>query len=553
MILFETDKKPLTFLLDQIEHCELSVPDFQRSFVWDANATRELVASVVQSFPAGTLLLMRGGGKIFAPRAVEEAPELDGKVPSYLVLDGQQRLTSLYQAFAGVGTHRFFLNLQELIDGEDVDEATEVYLAKRASKWASLEGQANDLMLPMSRIRQFSEWKDEVLDLRSETGDDRRKLRSVLNDLDSRFVKAVEGYLFPVTTLSEDTPVDAVCTIFETLNRTGVKLSVFELLTARAFAHEVRLRDMWSDALLEHRILDDFSIDPYYVLQAISVRRRGSPKRSVVLNLPVTEIVDEWDAIVNGMAEGLRLLRDECGVLVERWLPYRTMLVTLAAVWPAVTEAKGPTVGERRAKLRRWFWCSAFAGTYDNSSNSTTEGDYVALNTWLKGGDEPGVVRSFTFDAERWREVSSRQRALYQSTIALLMRGSPKDFHDGTPLTRQVIEGRAVDDHHVFPRAWLKAAGFELAADTVLNHTLIGKITNIVIGARAPSSYLAEMRDALRDELDSILQSHGLPAQADGPLLEDRYEDFLTWRVDYLRGALAAVTGGGEEGTLAEE
>ncbi len=177
MILFETDKKPLTFLLDQIDQRELSLPDFQRSFVWDPNATRELVVSVVQSFPAGTLLFMRGGAHVFAPRAVEESPELQEKTPSYLVLDGQQRLTSLYQAFRGRGTHRFFLNLKELIDGEDVDEATEVYPVKRARRWNTLDGQAADLMLPLAHVFKFADWRDDVLELRAETGDDRKKLR----------------------------------------------------------------------------------------------------------------------------------------------------------------------------------------------------------------------------------------------------------------------------------------------------------------------------------------------------------------------------------------
>jgi hypothetical protein len=542
MIQFETDKKRLTFLLDQIEHRELAVPDFQRSFVWDANATRELVASIVQSFPAGTLLLMRGGAQVFAPRAFEESPDLDGKTPSYLVLDGQQRLTSLYQAFSGQGTHRFFLNLRELLDGEDVDEATEVYLPRRIGRWASVEGQAEDLMLPLSRIRKFSDWRDDVLDCRPETGDELRKLRSQLNELEERHIKAVEGYHFPVTTLSEDTPVEAVCSIFETLNRTGVKLSVFELLTARAFAHQIRLREMWDDAQRDHPILSDFSIDPYYVLQAISVRSSGSPKRSAVLRLSVADIVDEWAAVTSGLAQGLRMLRDECGVLVERWLPYKTMLVTMAATWSQVASAWGPEVGQRRAKLRRWFWCAAFSGSYDNSSNSTVEADSVALRAWLEGGDPPGVVSGFNFDVQRLREVTFRQRALYQSTMALLMTKSPRDFHDGAPLTPSIIDGRAVDDHHVFPRAWLRDNDMEDVADSVLNHTLIDKITNIVIGGRAPSDYLREMGDSLRDELAPILDSHGLPSDSDGPLFGNRYVEFLDWRLGHVDRALHAVT-----------
>jgi hypothetical protein len=543
VIHFETDKKPLTFLLDQIEHAEVCLPDFQRSFVWDPNETRELVASVIQSFPAGTLLFMRGGGSMFAPRAVENAPPLNGKKPSYLVLDGQQRLTSLYQAFSGAGTHRFFLNIRELIDGEDIDEATEVYLAhRRAKRWADLDAQARDLMLPLASIRHFSDWRDEVLDRRQESGDDHKKLRAQLNDIDAQYIKAVESYHFPVTTLSEETPVEAVCTIFETLNRTGVKLSVFELLTARAFADEVRLRDMWRDALAEHPILDEFDVDPYYVLQAVSVRVRGSAKRSSVLGLAISDVLEEWDRVITGTAEGLRLLRDECGVLVTRWMPYKPMLVTLGATWPVVAEVKGPDAGQRRARLRRWFWCSTFSGTYDNSANSTTESDYRTLSAWLRGGDEPAVVSEFVWDPKRWRETTPRQRALYQSTIALMMSGSPLDFYDGTPLTRSVIDGRAVDDHHVFPRAWLKANALDGVADTVLNHTLLGKTTNILISGRAPSDYLAEMAEALKDELPRIIDSHLLPSAPDGPFFQDDFEAFLAWRTEVLAERLASVT-----------
>lgn len=222
MILFETDKKPLTFMLDQIQNRYLALPDFQRSFVWDPNATRELVVSIIRSFPAGTLLQMEGGGRIFAPRAFEGAPAINGN-PSHLILDGQQRMTSLYQAFSGVGTHRYFLNIQELLDDQIVDEAVEVYTAKRSRRWLSLERQADDLMLPLAQIRSFAGWRDDILELRENRGEEVKKVRKQLNEIETEFIDPVKLYNFPVTTLSSRTPVEAVCTIFETLNRTGVK------------------------------------------------------------------------------------------------------------------------------------------------------------------------------------------------------------------------------------------------------------------------------------------------------------------------------------------
>src|SRR5439155_7596188 len=134
-----------------------------------------------------------------------------------------------------------FLNLKDLLDGSDVDEAVEVYTVPRAKRWGTMGAQARDLMLPLSRLRGFADWKDDLLDALEDSDVDRKKLSKQLNELDGEYVKPVEQYQFPVTTLSAGTPAEAVCTIFETLNRTGLKLSVFELITARAFAKEVRL------------------------------------------------------------------------------------------------------------------------------------------------------------------------------------------------------------------------------------------------------------------------------------------------------------------------
>lgn len=544
MIHFETDKKPLLFLLDSIENRALALPDFQRSFVWDPDATRELVVSIVRSFPAGTLLQMEGGSKVFAPRAFEEAPELNGN-PSHLVLDGQQRLTSLFQAFIGRGTHRYFLNIRELIDREPVDEAVEVYTAKQATRFEEIDQQAEHLMLPLSKLRYFADWKDDVLELLADGGTDVKKFKVQLNEVEREFVKPVEQYQFPVTTLSASTPPEAVCTIFETLNRTGVKLSVFELLTARAFAHEIHLRDMWAQARKTYPVLVDFGINPYYVLQTVAVLARGNPQRATVLSLDVREMVDYWDEAVRGLARSLELLRDECGVLVAKWLPYATMLITLAAVWGCVEEIAGPAIGARRSKLIRWFWCSSFAQSYENAGNSVTERDVPELRSWLRDGKAPSVVADFAFDSTRWHEIGVRQRALYRATIALLMRHSPLDFHLAVPLSKPVIDGAAVDDHHVFPRAYLKGIGRGNQIDSVLNHTLIDRTTNIRISGRAPSAYLGEMREQLGSKLDAVLSSHGLPHEDDGPLFQDDFDGFLAWRLRYLESELGEVSGGG--------
>ncbi|HEV2068609.1 MAG TPA: DUF262 domain-containing protein [Acidimicrobiales bacterium] len=544
MILFETDKRPLTFLLDQVEQGQLALPDFQRSFVWDANATRELIVSIIASYPAGSLLLLQGGATVFRPRAVEEAPPLIGQ-PPFLALDGQQRLTSLYQAFAGKGTHRYFLNVGELLNGDELDEAVEVYDKTKAVRWSGLKAQATDLMLPLSRLRTYAFWVMDVVNEKEPSGNEARELQARLLKVEQEYVKPVELYQFPVTTLGATTPPAAVCNIFETLNRTGVKLSVFELLTARAFAKEIHLRDLWAAAKEGWPILEDFRVDPYYILQVIAQWRKKTPKRSAVLALdPLDDIAPHWDKAVMAMAEALTMLRDECGVLVTKLLGYGTMLITLAAVWPVVYDKAGPAVGARRAKLQQWFWCASFTGRYENTVNTNTEQDVPSLAAWLKNGEAPEIVSSFSFDPVRWRTVTVRQRALYRTTMALSMRRPPLDFHEAKPLNKAIIDGQAVDDHHVFPKKFLTLAGYGDAVDSVLNHTLIDKKTNIRISGNAPSEYLKVMHKELGPKLAVILSSHNLPPDDDGPLRQDRFEDFLQWRQDRLGQDLMAVTGG---------
>jgi hypothetical protein len=242
------------------------------------------------------------------------------------------------------------------------------------------------------------------------------------------------------------------------------------------------------------------------------------------------------------MSEALAMLRDQCGVLTRTWLPYGTMLPPLAAVWTEVESARGPSIGATRLKRQRWFWCASFEGRYESAANSKADADVPSLRAWLAGGEQPLVVRGFAFNAENWLDVTVRQRALYTATIALTARHRPLDFHQAVPLDRAIIESTAVDDHHVFPSAYLKERGITNYADTVLNHTLIDKLTNIRIGKKAPSVYIAEMRRELGSRIDDILRSHSLPPEPNGPLLTDNYEAFLRWRMGYLDKELRQVT-----------
>jgi uncharacterized protein with ParB-like and HNH nuclease domain len=119
----DTNPRELKELLGQVHKGEAALPDFPRDFVWEPRATQELIVSIACNYPAGSLLRIRNTQRLFAYREFQGAAQLAGHGPIFLVLDGQQRLTSLYQAFYGVGEHRYFIDLRRLLDGADFEEA----------------------------------------------------------------------------------------------------------------------------------------------------------------------------------------------------------------------------------------------------------------------------------------------------------------------------------------------------------------------------------------------------------------------------------------------
>lgn len=552
MNLFEdTNPRALKDLLAEIHARTMALPDFQRDFVWEPGATQELIVSIANNYPAGSLLRVRDMRRTFAAREFEGAPSLNGTKHTFLVLDGQQRLTSLYQAFYGVGDHRFYLRLQLLLDGVDFDEA--IFHVRATTKWVKMrenfELQASELLLPLSVLRGgaggFGQWTRHAA--RRLPDAERIALEDKLEAVEEKWIRTIDDYHFPVVTLSDQTEPDALCTIFETLNRTGVKLSVFELLTARFWPQNINLRSLWDEAREKFPLIQDFEVDPYYLLQAIALASRKAPscKRSAVLNLGADDIEAWWPKVVIGLGEGLEILRDDCNVLLPKWLPYATMLVPLAAILAKCKAPSGPETGVQREKLKRWFWCSVFGQTYESSPNSKAARDVVEVARWLGGEAPPETVSLFRFDPRSLQDVTPRQRSIYRGTICLVLRNGARDFHTQAVINARIMGEQGIDDHHVFPAAFLGRAGISSARtrDCVLNRTLIDRTTNQVINDSPPSKYLTRIRSTPGFPFREVLSSQFLPDSDDSPLLRDDFDGFLRWRTDRLWCAIQKVTG----------
>jgi hypothetical protein len=565
MNIFEdTNPHALKDLLSEISSRMMALPNFQRDFVWEPGATQELIVSIANNYPAGSILRVRDAKRVFAAREFEGAPALGGQKHTFLVLDGQQRLTSLYQAFYGVGEHRYYLDLKKLLEGADFEEA--IFHVRASTKWAKarekFDVQAKELLLPLAVLQggagKFGTWSRKVARTQSEKK--RIELEDALDDIEEKWIKTIDDYHFPVVTLSDKTEPAALCTIFETLNRTGVKLSVFELLTARFWPQNINLRELWDAAREKHAIIEDFDVDPYYVLQAIALasRKAASCKRGDVLNLEAAEISDWWPKVIAGLKVGLDILRDDCRVLLPKWLPYQTMIAPLAAVLAKSGLPKTPLAGAQRENLKRWFWCAVFGQAYESAANTRSAKDVVEMTAWLRGGSLPETVSSLRFDPKSLRDVTPRQRSIYRGMICLILGsgGGARDFHSQAVITGKLMADEGIDDHHIFPANFLekkKGITTSRARDCVLNRTLIDRTTNQMISDRAPSKYLADMRKQSGFPFDAVLKSHCLPTGPTSPFWTDDYDRFLAWREKRLWEEIQRVTGLAEATDLEED
>ena len=556
---FETNPKELKkVLLSQIDDCEMALPDFQRDFVWQPGQTRSLIVSLAKGFPAGSLLTIESGDKMFEARAFAGAPELNGKRPKYLVLDGQQRLTSLYQALYGTGEHLYFFSFKKYLETEDIEEAIIYERRDRGEKYYdTLENQAKYGVLPLQVIfggKGYHKWVRDIqneIEKRETDGKQVGFINSQIDEIDEiyeMYIEPIEAYKFPVVTLPDTTSLEAVCTIFETLNSTGVRLSVFDLLAARFFSQKENLRQMWSDALTETKHLEEFEIDPYYILQVVSANVKNSIKRSDVLKLTPEEVVENWERSINGMDNALEMLQEECGVLKRGLLSYNTILIPLAAAFVLHDYLSGPAKGKFRERIQRWYWCSVFGQAYESSPSSQTIRDINEIRAWMTNDKEPINVNEFEFERDRLLRATTRQRAIYRGILGLTLRAKPYDFHSKQPLTLGIMEQNHVDDHHIFPNKYLQDTKQyeQVEIDAIVNRTLIDRETNQRIGKRPPSNYLSEIAEEWADDqlLSKVLSSHYLPTEKDSSLFTDNYEDFRQQRADVLYKLILDATTG---------
>jgi len=601
MTTFDSTKASLQDLLREIREGKIQLPDFQRGWVWDDDHIHDLLVSISRSFPIGAVMLLETGGEVrFQTRPIEG---LEGQIPKdqqpeKLILDGQQRLTTLTQTLAleaPVSTttakgkkikRHYYFNIREAVEMPHALEKA-VIAVDENRQWrknfgrdvkldlSTRELECQQLYFPCNQVMDSDDWEATLHQVAPEHFGTYMTFRS-------QVLAPFRNYQLPVILLKKETSKEAVSLVFEKVNTGGVPLSVFELITASYAAEGYNLRDDWFGSKTRHvesrkaRIEQDDLLkgtEATEFLQAISLLhtheqrqadiaagktgkhvRPVSAKRADILKLPLSAWKRWADDLEAGFKLVGRFLRKEC-FYSRRELPYSTQLVPLAAVLARLGDRwLEPRIYD---KLARWYWCGVLGELYGGAVETRMANDYEELLRWFENDDAvPRTVRDASFQTDRFDTLRSRLSAAYKGINILVLREGSKDWFWKASIRELDANEIALDIHHIFPRKWCENAGIPRDEyDSILNKTPISYKANRKIGGDAPSVYLPKIQKEKQvgltdDEMDALLSSHAIAPEL---LRADEFRLFIEDRRRRLAALIEKAMGKQVNQTLEKE
>ncbi|WP_425612562.1 GmrSD restriction endonuclease domain-containing protein [Xanthomonas prunicola] len=591
MTTFDSTKLPLKDLLKDVVQGKIQLPDFQRGWVWDDEHVRSLLVSLGRSFPVGAVMLLETGGEVrFQVRPVENVPLEGLAAPEKLILDGQQRLTTLTQVLKLSGPvktttdkgkpvdRHYYIHIPTALAGPDrLDEAiiaTDGSRQQRSDFGRRLDLdlstralECKQLYFPCSEILEAMGWLQDLFKFNAAT-------QAQFFEFKEKVLDAYNEYQIPLIVLKKETSKEAVCLVFEKVNTGGVPLSVFELVTASYAADGYNLRDDWYGSelrkvssrykrLAKEPILR--GVENTDFLQAVTMlhtleKRRAdieagktgkqvapvSAKRASVLELPLDAYKRWADPVEQGFLRAAKFLRQEC-FTAPRDLPYRTQLAPLAAVLALIGADEHWREPRIHQKLAQWFWCGVLGELYGGAVETRIANDVDELLSWIEhDGQPPRTIADATFQIDRLASLTSRLSAAYKGINVLVLREGAQDLFWKSRIRDLEADEVALDIHHIFPRDWCEKQDIPRRRyDSIINKTPISYKANRMIGGSAPSSYLAALQAHKQVQLDNVgmdalLASHRIPVDA---LRADDFDSFCDQRQQNLLALIEAAMG----------
>lgn len=571
---FKSNDILIADILKEINNGIIQLPDFQRGWVWDDYRIKSLIASISNSYPVGALMFLEYGGESVRFKYRPFNGLRNEEQPDILVLDGQQRLTSIFSSMFFKGAvetkteknkeikRYYYLNIEKCLN--DSVDRVDAILSIPENKiihsnfgknieldLSTREKEFENHMFPLNIIYSPSDcmkWQNSYQKYHNYNCD----ILDKYVDFNENIILPMQMYKVPVITLDKKTPKEAVCQVFENVNTGGVSLTVFELVTAIFAADNFELRKDWDsrhEILEQEAVLSEVSatdfltaitlISRYYIKQnggeAISCKKKD------VLKITLTEYKKYADILTEGFIRCSKFLKEQ-RIFTARDLPYSTQLIPMSVIFAILNNKSQDSIV--KDKISKWYWCGVLGEMYGGANETRYANDVSGMMDWINNGNEPDTVQRAYFNPTRLLTLQTRLSASYKGIMALILKKGCLDFISGTPMDFTVFVDENTDIHHIFPKAYCVDKKIDKRKwNSIINKTPLFVRTNRIIGGNAPSKYMKKIEKdnhVTKDDLDNFVSTHLIDVNY---IRNDKFDEYFVGRAKSILDLISTAMG----------
>lgn len=517
-------------LLTRIESGDIKLPTFQRPQVWRNIQVIDFLDSIRKGYPVGSLLFWLTYTKLGSERDIGgfQLPDTPDKYPRNYVLDGQQRLSTLYAVLSNspeslVDRFRVLYDLENQEFVEFFENAPTTYLPM-------------NILYDTNKFLEFQERLKSTKEHKGLVGEAQQVWETFQN------------YIIPIVTVP-DAPIEIVGTIFERINSRGTRLTLFDLMVAATWelgdGEEFNLRER-VDGVLEYLLEKDFGgIEDTSVLRALSVITKDSAKRDSILSLrdlKKDQLQVNLERTRSALGRAVDFLVTEVKVMSSDFLPYERQLILLVYLMSKESSLSA----DQFEIIRKWFWRTSFSQRYRRGGEGLFDEDLQhALNalTAKKGLSRFGAApEPEFFIISQFRKGA----AAAQAFSALLASNSPRNLTNGAQIDigSSLSQYNRKEFHHIFPQAYLKDQNVDKdLVNSLANICLLASSENKKIGQTGPAEYFPKLKEDLGGDYSEVMESNLINPKCIKLAESDDYSGFLEERSKLLRETVVDLIG----------
>lgn len=444
------DSLTIREVIDTVLRGQIRIPAFQRGFVWEPERVAYLMDSIYKRYPFGSLLFWRTNEQLKCERELGpfDLPPPTADYPIDYVLDGQQRVTSIFGVF-----QTELPVLRPELWREIYFDLGATESAQEAQFCALLPSEiTEDRHFPLKTLFDTTAYRRATAPLDESTAKRVDDMQSVFKEM-----------RIPIQMFKTEEKA-AVAIIFERVNRQGVPLDTLQLLAAWTWSEEFQLHAQFEDLAdqLAPFGYKDVGVDANLLLRCCSAILHGDASPESLMKLNGGEVRERFSEVINGVKGAVDYLRTNCRVHSLDYLPFATILVPLSVFFATPGESETKYTDDQRTVINRWFWRTAFSKRYASAVLRNLNADIDEMRKLRDG--KPSALGGFPVSIQDsfFTESGFTMGTANTNTFVLLLaQQSPRSFISGAPidLSDKLRKSNRAEFHHLMPKAFLEKSG----------------------------------------------------------------------------------------------